>query len=170
MLSMTVQDVIEVFDKLSANSYKRPDVPRDINVMARAYHEVLCRRSRESVLQAVREYIATDERRFWPTPGKLNTLAVHYGRPQPNAGPSMHQAFWDWQRLGFRGEGGDNREGLIPCPCCGHMPTLTGRLFPQCDPEAHYRAGLPVIGNVPAGVDVPSPAPPHDRGDAWEPA
>lgn len=46
-------------------------------------------------------------------------------------------------------EGMADGAGLTPCPTCGRLPTMTGRLFTDCDQEAHARAHVPIAAQRP---------------------
>lgn len=175
ILALAVTDVLDAFAKLQAAGIARPREPKDAALLAGTYHGVLRTHSRDALTWAVETYIKqTEDRYHWPTVGKLNQLAWQAPRPMAGGGgENRTERYWTWIRASGRLTALHDHEGYAPCPVCGGYPTWAdpsykGRLFNQCDPEAHYRAGLPVIGNVPAGVDT-GPLP-TDHGDAWESA
>ncbi len=122
-------------DELAIQTYSDAKLQRMAAVWARRLQGYPFPRVREAAKRLIQDW-ESDR-----LPGYRH-LQAELRRP-PAPGPAA-EAYHRWI-----GEGMHDGAGLTPCPTCGRLPTATGRLFTDCDQDAHARAHVPIAAQRP---------------------
>lgn len=182
---VTVDDVErflqDITDALSLSTFNDAKVKR----MAKVWHWQLREFPVGKCKSGVRRLLQRYEGTTMPKVKQLVEAIQSSGHvPGPRAG-----AWQLWYDQGFTIQG----QELEPCPVCNGMPSWSPRLYANCAPDEHHRAGVPCAGNAAVNADrgarddvptqslralvaglaqakaLPSPRP-FERGDAFEEA